>query len=941
MNLLAFVIAGLVSGSVYGLAGVGLVLTYKTSGIFNFAYGALATVAAYVFYFLYFQHHLDLPISLLVAVVVLGAALGVGFERFAERVSQAKLSMQIAATVGVLLVVEALATILYGPDTLSFPQFLPTQQVRIAGTYVGVSQMVIFGVSIAAAGSLYVFVRQARLGKAMRAVVANPELLDLAGTNPAAVRRWAWMIGCFFAALSGLLLAPSVELNSSVLTLLVVQAFGAAALGAFSNLVLTWIGGVAIGIGSALVSGYVNSTSILGGLSASLPFVVLFLAIFFYPRRHEISARVLSVRRSSETWAAPFRVQVAGAVMVVGFLCCVPLFAGFRISGWTVALTYVILFLSLGLLVRTSGQISLCQATFAAIGAVAFSRLAGSLGLPWLAALLVAGLVAVPIGALLAVPAIRLGGLFLALATFGFGLLVKDMFYESSLMFGRADVGVSMPAPSLDWLGIGTSTGFYYVVLAITVFCALGILSLNRTRLGRLLKGISDSPIALTASGANVNLTRVIVFCISAYIAGVSGALAGIVLSQVNGSFYDPTVSLTYLTLIVISLGSEPWYALLAAAGLGIVPIYISSGNITYYLELVFGISAVLISLGGFPGMPQAAGVFLDRVGRRRSATGAAMSAMPPEPAAWHPMQSPAASRPSKPAGAATIRADALEGVQGLPASRPSKPAGDILELRSLSVSFGGLVALDRVDLKVPQGRITGLIGPNGAGKTTCLNAVSGFIKCPLGTIILGGQDISHASPARRARLGLGRSFQQVQLCDSLTVEANVGLGREASLAGANLANQIFAGRAERAEVQARVAQAMELCGITALLGCYAGNLTTGQRRLVELARCLAGSFRLLLLDEPSSGLDSNETSRFGTILKNVVAEQGVGIALVEHDMSLVMDICSYIYVLDFGKLIFEGTPAEVTASQVVQTAYLGGSAELNTAKLQGGAGVL
>ncbi|HSS10981.1 MAG TPA: ATP-binding cassette domain-containing protein, partial [Acidimicrobiales bacterium] len=221
----------------------------------------------------------------------------------------------------------------------------------------------------------------------------------------------------------------------------------------------------------------------------------------------------------------------------------------------------------------------------------------------------------------------------------------------------------------------------------------------------------------------------------------------------------------------------------------------------------------------------------------------------------------------------------------------------------------------------------TGLIGPNGAGKTSTFDACSGLNRRVLGRVVLHGHDVTRLAPAARARLGLGRTFQRMQLGESLSVADNVALGRESSLAGGHLVSQLFAPRHQLHEQQAAATAALDICGIADLADVQAGALSTGQRRLVELARCLAGPFDVLLLDEPSSGLDREETATFDEVLRRVVAERGCGILLVEHDMSLVMNICEYIYVLDFGRLIFEGDPAAVASSPIVQAAYLGSEA--------------
>jgi ABC-type branched-subunit amino acid transport system ATPase component len=256
----------------------------------------------------------------------------------------------------------------------------------------------------------------------------------------------------------------------------------------------------------------------------------------------------------------------------------------------------------------------------------------------------------------------------------------------------------------------------------------------------------------------------------------------------------------------------------------------------------------------------------------------------------------------------------------------PFGPAGG-LEVEHLSVAYGGNRAVNDVSLAAPLGRITGLIGPNGAGKTTTFNACSGLLRPSAGTVTLSGVEVTRRSPAVRARMGLGRTFQRMELVNVMSVRTNVALGAECRLVGANPLTQVLSTLSQRRAMEAATAAALELCGIGDLSARTVGTLSTGQRRLVELARVLAGDFRLLLLDEPSSGLDEEETHRFGAILTRVVAERGVGILLVEHDMALVMAVCEHIYVLDFGKLIFQGSPTQTQASDIVRSAYLGDEA--------------
>ena len=385
-------------------------------------------------------------------------------------------------------------------------------------------------------------------------------------------------------------------------------------------------------------------------------------------------------------------------------------------------LTYLILFLALAFLSRTSGQVSLCHVTFAAIGAVAFSKLTIGAGFPWLIALLIAGLTAVPFGAMLAIPAVRFSGLYLALsATLGFGLLVQNMFYNSSLMFTVSESGVALRMPHLSWLSLELQTEFYYVVLIMAGLSAAAIVVLARSRLGRILRGVSEPPVAISTAGANVAVASVLAFCIAAFFAALAGALGGMVLQQVTGADYSPLTSLTYMALIMIVVGDVPWNAgFAAAAGIGLLPAYITSPNTNNYLSAGFGIAAVFAALGLQGGLfPARWRIRVDEWGDSLRAIG--------RPYAYERQLSPRSARVAK------------------YSTRPLE-----LKVLGLTVRFGGLVAVDDVALTAQAGRITGLIGPNGAGKTSTFNACSGLVRPASGRVLLDGADVSSVGPSGR-----------------------------------------------------------------------------------------------------------------------------------------------------------------------------------------------
>jgi ABC-type branched-subunit amino acid transport system ATPase component/branched-subunit amino acid ABC-type transport system permease component len=885
-SYLPFLVIGLTTGAVYGLVATGLVLTYRTSGLFNFGYGAIAATGAFVFYWLNVQLGLSWGIALFLVVGVLGPALGLISEPLARGLAGASTTYKVVGTVGVILIVQGAATIRYGTGVIVQPQYLPAGSAfEIFGTVVVWSQVIVMLVGLAAVVGLHLFLRHSRLGVATRAVVDDAELLDLTGTSPTRVRRIAWIVGSMLAVLAGALIAPNSNLDAVVLTFLIIQAFGAAAIGAFSNLPLAYAGGAIVGVAAALSTKWSN-IGWLGGLPSVVPFLILLAVLLVRPQRLPRAAAALRAR-PRVVWRAPARVRLGTAVVVVGVLILVPTLVGFRVDSYTNALIEAMILLSLGLLVRMSGQVSLCQLAFAAVGAMAFYHVRVGLGAPWLVSLLAAGLVTVPIGAIVAIPAIRLSGLYLSLATLGFGVGAQYMLYPLSIMFATGTATRTMPRPSWG----GSDRGYYFVVLAIVVVTGVVVVAVNQGRLGRLSRGMSDSPVALATLGLNLRVTRVLVFCLAAFIAGIAGALGGVLYTTASADSYQAYQSLVLVAVLALAPFGEPWYALVGCAGVALVPVYLSGQNTTNWLNVLFGVFAILVALGDGPQTaPAAVRRFLDRLGGRHDA-GLRGGAAAPRP----------------------------------PALAPSRSReGPGLEVDSLTVAFGGLVAVDGMSLAAPPGRVTGLIGPNGAGKTTTFNACTGLTTPRSGRVLLHGEDVTGLDPSARARRGLGRTFQRMELFDSLTVRDNVALGCEASMGGARPWQQLRATRGQRKQIEAATAGALATCGIEGLAARQVGLLSTGERRLVDLARCVAGHFDVLLLDEPSSGLDRRERARFGTILRRLAARAGVGILLVEHDMALVLDVCDYIYVLDFGELIFEGTAAEVQASDRVRAAYLG-----------------
>ncbi len=594
-DLLPFLIVGITAGSLYGLTGLGLVLTYRTSGIFNFAHGAVAAVGAYVFHYLHFQHGWSWPWAMLVAVALLGPAMGVVLELIARHLAGARVVFVIVGTIGLLLAVQGLMYVTFGAQVKNNPEFLPTDGRTIDGVLVSYAQMIKVAVAVVAAVGLWLFLRRSRLGINMRAVVDNPSLLGMTGTAPTRVRTAAWVIASTFASLCGVLLAPVIGLDAGLLTLLVVQAFGAVAIGRFSSLPLTFVGGLVVGVVASLVTKWTSDQPTLNGLPTSVPFLILIVLLFTAKGKLPREVGSLSAGVSPARWL-PARTRLTAFALGATFLLVVPSIVGTRLPVYLNAMTFVVIFLSLSLLVHGSGQISLCHAAFVALGATTFSHLTEGQGWSWPMALLGSGLVVVPLGAVLAIPAIRLSGLYLALTTFGFGILMQNVVFSSDLMFG-ANPFVTAPRPELGPFDGASDKTFYYLCLAVVAICCLAVVAVDRSRLGRLLRALGDSPTALTTGGLSVNLTRLMLFCMSGFFAGIGGALFMAQFGQVSRDFgFGPFQSLTWLAVLAISGRGLVLPAFVAAFLLTVLPSY-ATGMSAEWQSVWFGSAALLVAM--------------------------------------------------------------------------------------------------------------------------------------------------------------------------------------------------------------------------------------------------------------------------------------------------------------------------------------------------------
>jgi branched-subunit amino acid ABC-type transport system permease component len=592
--VLAFIIGGLVTGSLYGLSGIGLVLTYRTSGVFNFAHGAIAAAAAFLFYRLHDQWHLPWPLAALIVLIGFVVVVGPVMELVTRSLNDVAAAVIVVVTIGLFLAIYGGLTVAVNDAVRTLPPFLPQTGFTISSVLVSWEDVIIAATALVGAVSLYLFMRVTRLGVAMRAVVDNPTLVRLTGEPPARIRRTAWSIGCGFAAISGILLARSQGLDALQLTFLVVQAFGACAIGRFSSLPMTYVGGLVVGVVSALASDYFSNPP-FNQLPSAVPFIALIVVLLVVPLSKLPRGTLVFRGLVSDAAELSKRTGTGIVAVLVVLLLLVPHVVGAHLPVWISAESNFVIFASLALLVWTSGQISLCQMAFAALGATTMGHLTAH-GVPWPLALLLAGLLTIPVGALIAIPAIRLSGIYLALVTLGFGIVMEFVIYPTFLMFG-SELTVSSTRPKFGPIS-GSDTSVYYVGLVVVALVSVALVSIHRSRFGRLLRAMSENPTMLTTLGLSVNATRLMVFCLSAFFAGIGGALV-ITQYTVSGTGFLPIQSLVLIAVLAISALAGT--RLLLSSGIAAILISVVPGYVTSFdsdkQTFAFGLLAVIAGL--------------------------------------------------------------------------------------------------------------------------------------------------------------------------------------------------------------------------------------------------------------------------------------------------------------------------------------------------------
>ncbi|MDI3388838.1 ATP-binding cassette domain-containing protein [Streptomyces sp. B-S-A8] len=907
-------LAGLGVGSAAALTGIGLIVTYRATGVLNLAHGAVAMVCAYLLRQLAVGWGWPLWLAALVTLGVAAPGVGLVLERAVFRplaVLGGGPAQSLVASIGVFVLLVGGAALVWG-------QGARADAPELLGSGAPWGRLAAALLLAAAVGAVS---RWTRFGRELRAVVDNRPLAVLGGIDADRVAAAGWAFGSFTAGLTGVLLAPYVRLDPYGLPLLVMEVVAVAVAAGMRSLPLAVAVALGLGVAQAQLTRLHPSglgEPLLRAVGANLFVVALLVAALVLPApgrdRHgqdrdgrdrdgqDRDGRDRVRGPLPETATARVRAPLR-AWLVAGVLFLLPLgLAGPDLHTAVQVPALAVVLLSLVVVTGRGGQISLGQAAYAGLGALftallAAGRFPGLPALPTLAALGVAVLLVAPLGLLTGWPSVRRRGLALALATFAIGVGVSRFVFDQP--YATAGLGLDRPA------GLHGDRAYYLLELALLGGALLAVAALRRGRTGRALAAMRDHEAGAVAAGVPVPRLKIGAFVAGAALAALGGGMLGLGVRAFDPGAFDPVRGLLWFAAVVVLGADFPLGALLAAALL----VGLDAGTRGGVAAAVIGVLAVLV--GRFPGGPYEA---LRAAAARWRPRRTAVAPTPLGARVGARLRARAATAaPPRARGGAPVPVPERGPVRG-PVPVPVRPApvrpapvrparlrapDEPLSGRGLTVRYGGFTALDGVDVEVAPGRVTAVVGPNGAGKSTLFHCLAGTVRPHAGRVRFAGLDLTDRPAHARARLGVARTFQQLAVFPSLTVAENVAVGAEQGRV-----------RGSRA-----VDRALALLGLDGpVRDRPAARLPTGTLRRVELARALAGDPYALLLDEPAAGLDTAEVAVLARALRALAAE-GVALLVVEHDLDLVAHLADTVHVLAAGRLVASGPPEQVLAA--------------------------
>ncbi|MDO8212010.1 ABC transporter permease [Conexibacter sp. CPCC 206217] len=545
-----YLLIGVTSGAVYALAASGLVVTYATSRIFNFAHGAIGMCMAFLAYTLWVDQGLPEWLALGLCVFVVAPAIGVLLDFAVMRhLERASVAVRLVVTLTIFIFLQGLAVWIWGTELRSMPQIFGNGSFAIGDLTVTNDQAATVLIAVVVAAGMWFLFKRTTVGTIMRGVVDDRDLTQLHGVNPRYVTSLSWALGCSLAALAAILVAPGLSMSIEALSLLVVSAYAAAIIGGLTSVPLTFLGALALGIVTALLVGYLPpENELVQDVAPAMPFVLLFVALVV--RREELGV-FQRVEVFNEPRPPALRTTIAiGVAGVVVVALVAPQLSSFHALVAGTGLVWAGILLSLVLIAGMAGQVSLAQLAFVGVGGVMMSHIGDDM--PYWLALLASAASAAVVGALIALPALRLRGLYLALSTLAFAVLMDKVVFVNSHVFPTSGGAIPVRAPQIFGLRADSFNSMLPLLAAVVALYAIGILAIRRGRFGRRLTAMRDAPAAASALGMNLVSTKLVVFTTSAAMAGLIGALFGGLNDQVIASQFGYMQSLIALLILVI-----------------------------------------------------------------------------------------------------------------------------------------------------------------------------------------------------------------------------------------------------------------------------------------------------------------------------------------------------------------------------------------------------
>ncbi len=898
---------GIVNGMVFGLLAMGIVLIYRSTRVINFAVGNMGLPASALMALMVVNYDFPYWVALIIALVV-GTLLGAIVELVVvRRLFRAPRVILLVATIGVAQLMQAIVSALPDVNQQGRPRYpvpIGSKWDDVAGLRMSGQQVTILVVVPAVAVVLGFVMGRTTFGKTVQASASNAPLARTSGISPKFVSTMVWTIGGFLATLSAILLAGQQGAVAGFASLgpnTLARALAAAVIAGMVSFPRALVSGVLIGVVQSIVQFNFVDTA---GLFDFLLFLAVAVAVYLQARSDKETATFsfapqsvpVPPRLENLWWVRNFARLWLGGLAAVAVVLPILVNTPSRHIVYSTILIYALCALSVTVVTGWSGQLSLGQMAFAGIGAFAAAAFFRA-GVPYVVSMFGGALAGALAAVIVGVGALRVRGLFLAVSTFTFGLAANQYLYRIDVFSDGNRGSVPFQRGELFGISLDTERNYYWFLLGLLVVCFSAVGRMRRTGVGRSIIAVRDNADTAAAYTVSPTRTRLTGFAIAGAIAGVGGAALGGLLQQVplTGRFFLPFESLGIVSMAVIGgLGTVvgPLLGSLWIEGLRgffpdneLVPLFTSSLGLLFLL---------LYFPGGFVQIAYAVRDAIFRFVDNRL----------PESTVVSPTTAPTSLTRRTTVGERT------------PAT---------LETRDVRVSFGGNLAVDDVSIEVHESETVGLIGTNGAGKTTLMNAIGGFVQST-GHVTLMGERVDSLSSARRARNGLGRTFQAATLFPELTVRETVQVALEARGRTGLLSTALLLPHATKAErvKRSEASELIDFLGLGRYASNYVSELSTGTRRIVELAGLLALDARLLCLDEPTAGVAQRESEAFGPLLTQIRQELDASILIIEHDMPMIMAISDRVYCLEQGAVIATGAPDEVRNNPLVIASYLG-----------------